>query len=447
MHLDSSSRIAHLHHIALSEKDVGVLVSAKAFHDKVFELIQQAKHRIYLSALYLENDATGRKVLDALYRAKANNPQLDVTILVDFHRAQRGRFGEGKSGGNAQFYTELNQQNEHAISIYGLPVKGREFFGVMHLKGFVFDDQILYSGASISDVYFHVGYRYRYDRYTLIHSKGLADSLVEFIQRLYLKSDVLTHLNRQPIPSAKSMKRLIRQSVFELKRSQYQIAQPADSKADLHVTPVLGFGRRGNRLNKTIIDMIRVAKKDIVLYTPYFNLPSALRKALVKAMQRQVKVTMVVGDKTASDFYIHDPEDFSVIGTLPYLYEMLLRGFLTRHRAYIAQDLLTVRLWKHDDNSFHVKGVSVDNHYYLLTGNNLNPRAWGLDLENALLLYDGCGVLEPMFKDEHIRILENTTELSVVEQLQHPREYPAQVKKILGRLKRIRADKVLKHFI
>ena len=449
MHSDSrSSRIAHLHHIPISGEDVEVLVSAKEFHDRMFELIKGATRRIYLSALYLENDNTGRRILEALYDAKANNPKLDITVLVDFHRAQRGRIGKGgESGGNAQYYTEINQKKPHSISIYGLPVKVREFFGVMHLKGFVFDDQVLYSGASINDVYFHAGNRYRYDRYTLINSQGLADSLVEFVQRLHQKCDVLTRLNRQPIPLAKSMKRQIRHSIFELRRSDYLVPQSSGDEAPLHITPILGFGRRGNRLNKAIIDIIRSAKKEVVLYTPYFNLPSALRKALIKAMQHDVKVTLVVGDKTASDFYISDPKEFSTIGTLPYLYEMLLRGFVTRYRAYIAQDLLTIRLWKHDDNSFHVKGVSVDNRYYVLTGNNLNPRAWGLDLENALLLYDENKRLKQLFKEEYLRIISNTAELSQVEQLEHPRDYPAHVKKVLGRLKRIRADKMLKHFI
>ena len=50
-----------------------------------------------------------------------------------------------------------------------------------------------------------------------------------------------------------------------------------------------------------------------------------------------------------------------------------------------AGDGLIVRLWKDDDNSYHLKGMWVDYEWMLLTGNNLNPRAWRLDLENAIL--------------------------------------------------------------
>lgn len=47
-----------------------------------------------------------------------------------------------------------------------------------------------------------------------------------------------------------------------------------------------------------------------------------------------------------------------------------------------------VRLWKDDDNTYHLKGMWVDDKWMLLTGNNLNPRARRLDLENAILIHD-----------------------------------------------------------
>ena len=63
-------------------------------------------------------------------------------------------------------------------------------------------------------------------------------------------------------------------------------------------------------------------------------------------------------------------------GALPYLYESNLRRFCEKFDAYIKNGHLTVRLWKDGDNTYHLKGVWVDNQYILLTGNNLNPRAW-----------------------------------------------------------------------
>ena len=75
-------------------------------------------------------------------------------------------------------------------------------------------------------------------------------------------------------------------------------------------------------------------------------------------------------------------------GALPYLYESNLRRFCEKFDAYIKNGHLTVRLWKDGDNTYHLKGIWVDNQYILLTGNNLNPRAWRLDAENGLLIHD-----------------------------------------------------------
>ena len=62
-------------------------------------------------------------------------------------------------------------------------------------------------------------------------------------------------------------------------------------------------------------------------------------------------------------------------GALPYLYEKNLRAFSKKFEHEIQQGALTIRLWKDGDNTYHLKGVWVDNDYMLLTGNNLNPRA------------------------------------------------------------------------
>ncbi len=34
-----------------------------------------------------------REILEALYTAKQQRPELSITVIVDWHRAQRGRIG------------------------------------------------------------------------------------------------------------------------------------------------------------------------------------------------------------------------------------------------------------------------------------------------------------------------------------------------------------------
>ena len=75
--------------------------------------------------------------------------------------------------------------------MYGVPVKAKELFGVLHLKGFVIDDTLLYSGASLNNVYLQYSDRYRLDRYFLVSQSELCDSVVDFIESTLLSSGSL----------------------------------------------------------------------------------------------------------------------------------------------------------------------------------------------------------------------------------------------------------------
>ncbi|MGO1298883.1 MAG: CDP-diacylglycerol--serine O-phosphatidyltransferase, partial [Vibrio sp.] len=119
--------------IALSPENFQVLLSAKDYRANLIELIRHATQRIYIVALYLEDDEAGREILTEIYEAKQRNPGLDIQICVDWHRAQRGRIGAGNTQGNSAMYAEFANNYAHSIPTYGVPVRGREVFGVLHL--------------------------------------------------------------------------------------------------------------------------------------------------------------------------------------------------------------------------------------------------------------------------------------------------------------------------
>lgn len=59
----------------------------------------------------------------------------------------------------------------------------REALGVLHFKGFIIDDSVLYSGASLNDVYLHQLDKYRYDRYHLIRNPQMADIMFNWVDK------------------------------------------------------------------------------------------------------------------------------------------------------------------------------------------------------------------------------------------------------------------------
>ena len=167
--------------IPVAAKQVQALSSPKAFREALLAQIARARQRILMATLYLQDDEAGREVLSALYAAKKAQPQLEMAAFVDWPREQRGLIGKTRSAGNAAMYKDMARRLGPGIAIYGVPVQRREFMGVMHLKGFVIDDCILYSGASLNDVYLHRQQRYRLDRYHLIHNRALADSMADLL--------------------------------------------------------------------------------------------------------------------------------------------------------------------------------------------------------------------------------------------------------------------------
>ncbi|WOT06871.1 CDP-diacylglycerol--serine O-phosphatidyltransferase [Shewanella youngdeokensis] len=430
--------------IPLQPDSIQWLLTAKALKTELLTRIENATHSIYFAALYLEDDEAGREVIAALMAAKQRNPKLDIKVLVDFHRARRGLIGHKGDSGNYLMYREVNAAVEHKIDILGVPVKSREFMGVLHLKGFVIDDAVIFSGASLNNIYLHENNKYRFDRYHVIESVELARSMREMIQQ-YLVNDVAV----SSLTQAKDTERLpTKNEVSSLKnrltKAQYQFT---GTQVGNRITPIVGLGRKKNKLNKVIVAMVEESEEALFICTPYFNPPYVLARALAKHLRKGKRIDIVVGDKTSNDFYIPPEKPFSTIGALPYMYEQSLRKFVKRQQWAIDRGLLNVHLWKDGNNSFHLKGVSADGKRHLITGSNLNPRAWALDLENGLLLQDDNETWKQQFEEEQTHILEHAERLYHYSQIETLHNYPAPVRKILKRIKRLRADFLLRRIL
>ena len=442
----SLSFLNKLKKLPITASNVKCLLTTDAFKSELFEQINKATRRIYIAALYLEADQAGEQVLDALYQAKANYPDLDITVCIDFHRAQRGLIGAAKGGDtNTTWYQKMAEIKGQGVKIIGLPVKRKELFGVQHLKGFIFDDLVFYSGASINNIYLHQEERYRFDRYWLIEDKALADSMVDYLQQVIINSEAVVQLNAPDVPRFHQLKKEHKNLSRNLKLTGYRFE--SEQTDGLAIRPLTGIGTNKNLLNKVIRSIFHSTEQELILFTPYFNLPTALSRDISSLLKRKVKITIVVGDKTANDFYIPEDKPFKTIAALPYLYELNLRNFAKKHHTSILQGNLKLHLWKHESNSFHLKGIYSDQRFSLLTGHNLNPRAWRLDLENGLLIDDPKKQLTDQIHTELDNILVHTRLIESYQDIDEMTTYPDKVKQLISRLKRVKADRIIKRII
>jgi len=362
--------------------------------------------------------------------------------MVDWLRAQRGLIGAGKQPGNAAWYQAQTLAHDTQVPIYGVPVQTRELFGVLHLKGFIVDDCVIYSGASLNNVYLHKFDKYRFDRYHVLNNKPLADSMQHFVQHDLIQTPAVHRLDVPSLPSTRSLRSAIGDLRSRLKKASYDTSAGTVGNFGLSVSPLLGVGKN-NPLSRVICELIASAQQQLTLCTPYFNLPLPVTREINRALERGVRIDIVVGDKTANDFYIPPSEPFKVIAALPYLYELSLRRFAKSHQRMIDSGLLNLHLWRDGDNTYHLKGMWVDERYTLITGNNLNPRAFRLDLENGLLIDDPRReLLEPRRK-ELDAIFAHTRRIDSYKHLDTLADYPPAVAKFLRRVSRVRIERLL----
>lgn len=52
--------------------------------------------------------------------------------------------------------------------------------------------------------------------------------------------------------------------------------------------------------------LLGAAREKLFICTPYFNPPKDVSSAIEDALEREVSVTLVVGDKVANDFFIRE---------------------------------------------------------------------------------------------------------------------------------------------
>nr|BET44848.1 MAG: CDP-diacylglycerol--serine O-phosphatidyltransferase [Candidatus Aschnera chinzeii] len=431
--------------ISQSPCDVVCIYKAKSFREIISQHILTAKKYIYITVLYFECDYTGKNILDLLYKAKLARPSLDIKIFVDWHRARRTRIGASNNITNANWYYQCSQTYPNFnIPIFGVPINTQEALGVFHFKGFIFDNIIIYSGASINNAYFQNGNNYRYDRYHLFHNTNLAGIMKDFIDKHLLTSPAVQRLDQKNFFYKKSIKNSIKKLRHNLKNYNYQFTNDA-SNEELSIIPLIGLGKNNN-FNKTIIHLMNCTKNKIIISTPYFNLPNILKRVIKKLLLNGKTIEIITGDKIANDFYIDPNKPFKIISVLPYIYEINLRKFIQTYQMYIDNNQLIVRIWKNGNNTYHVKGIWIDNNWQLITGNNFNPRAWRLDLENAILFHDPQELFQITKNKELEYINSSTVILKHYSELDNINVYPKKVKKLIQNLHLIRIDKLM-HYI
>lgn len=165
--------------IDINADQIEILDGPKEFYETLKTKIRNAKRRIYLSTLYIGK--TEHELISTIRDALLHNgPELKVSILTDALRGTREAPNPSCASLLASLLAEFPDRVEvrmyHTPNLTGLrkalvPKRINEGWGLQHIKLYGIDDEVILSGANLSNDYF----TNRQDRYHVFRSQRVAD--------------------------------------------------------------------------------------------------------------------------------------------------------------------------------------------------------------------------------------------------------------------------------
>ncbi|KAJ9127167.1 hypothetical protein QFC24_001404 [Naganishia onofrii] len=167
-------------------------------------MIRNAKRRITISTLYIGVEQ--QELIEAVREALTNSPALKVTFISDLLRGTREPFPEPSTATLlltlvAEFPERVEAYFYRSPKLRGLmekivPRRFDEGWGLWHCKWYGADDEVIFTGANLSDSYF----TNRQDRYYHLRNAPIILSYLQSLLRLYSSYSYRLHPN--PPPSA-----------------------------------------------------------------------------------------------------------------------------------------------------------------------------------------------------------------------------------------------------
>ena len=184
--------------IDVQADQIQVLEGPKEFYGALKTKLRHAKRRIYLATLYVGKHET--ELIDCIRHALNEAPDLQVSIVTDALRGTREKPDPSCASLLSHLAAEYPQQVEirmyHTPNLTGflksvVPKRINEGWGLQHMKLYGIDDEIILSGANLSNDYF----TNRQDRYHVFKSRRVADYFAEVHQALCSVSFLLQPLS------------------------------------------------------------------------------------------------------------------------------------------------------------------------------------------------------------------------------------------------------------
>lgn len=330
---------------------VTLLMSGQEKFDDMFATIRQARETVHLEYFNFRNDSIANKLFELL----AQKAQEGVKIRALFD-------GFGNDSNNKPLKKKrLKELRQQGIEIYEFdPIRFpwvNHVFHRDHRKIVVIDGNIAYTGGmNVADYYIKgtevVG------SWRDMHCRIEGDE-VNTLQAIFLK--IWNKTTKQNIHGA------------DLYKGGVQSIHFVGLKPDTCTTAgrkMVGIINREPRITNKIIrsfytKAINSAQDSIKLINPYLTLNRKLKKALKNAVERGVKVEIMVS--THSDIPLTPDCVFYTV------HKLMKKG---------------VNVWMYTPGFHHTKIITVDGKFCTVGSANLNARSLNFDYEENAIIID-----------------------------------------------------------
>jgi len=430
---------------AINPNNVDFIQEPSDFYNSLINGIKTAKKRITFASLYLGIGKLENEMINEMILACEKNPELKVHVLLDGLRGTR-LSPEKESSATLLHRLKSKFPERVTISLYHtpdlngilkkvLPPRVNETIGVNHLKTYVFDNDLLLSGANLSKDYF----TNRQDRYSWVkQSEAVSsyfDNIVSIIGsislRLNEKGEVyLPNGTVDPVTESKEFKSVAYKKLSTLLQpntfysttsglkaisSPYDINDTVKNEDITWIFPTIQMGpfniRQDEVVTSYIFDSVPLHSK-FYITSPYFNLTNNYLQLILRG---KPKLDIITCSPQANGFYGAK----GISGAVPDCYAIIEKGFLEKVKNSGNQDRIKVQEYIRDKWTYHGKGLWItgqnqeDPSITLIGSPNFGSRSVEKDLEAQIILLTQNKSLQQKMKNEKEYLWKETQDANL----------------------------------
>ena len=396
------------------------------YYQHLRESVRRSSRNIVLSALYLGNGPLESALLDDLQAALSQHKELQVTLLLDYHRSNRVDAHPDQH--SLQRMRRINEAYPHRFKVYLYRVPQTAFatkiielflnifqknsvihevLGVYHCKYCIFDDQVVVTGANLSNEYF----TNRQDRYYCIDHKATSHvtndigNMHRFLTSFttIIKEFSYSINGNSTIPPKRSEHKQMRQQLEELLISYKQekiennydknhtIFIPCIQHAQLNVT-----GESTNILS--LLDQLDIlfhnkTPYELLLTSAYPSFMPSMVSSIISLVRRQVLSQVVLLIPTESTHGFHKATGIKAL--IPKMHKEAINEVVNKLTSSNGESSLRIQYYNRPQWSYHAKGIwllspldkTLSLPFFTYIGSsNFGQRSWERDLELGFMI-------------------------------------------------------------